>query len=228
MPFLKEKHFSRFLTNICTLLFVIVSQVNIWSSVKSIHASSNSHFHFIVNLEEHYFKCEFCSKHMFLHFPFPALLSFPRHWVTFTWSWDQAIAHQWATHITCTLWITMYVVKIILQLQDEVKCLSPIHFTSQLMKYGHAQLHGLPCKHQLAKTSGLWSLAIKHIQGVARSWEPVKCTVPYHCGYLERITEQHCTELGTEYNAVGIMKRLLLLHKHGLLPNTGLDCIFTF
>lgn len=228
MPFLKEKHFSRFLTNICTLLFVIISQVNIWSSVKSIYASSYSHFHFIGNLEEHYFKCKFCSKHTFLRFPFPALASFPRHWVTFTWSWDQVIANQRATHITCTLWIMTYVIKIILQLQDEVKWLSPIHFSSQLMEYRHAQLHGLPCKHQLAKTSGLWWLAIKQIQGVARSWKPLKCTVPYHWGYLERITEQHRTELGTKYNAVGVMKCLLLLGKHGLFLNPGLDYIFTF
>lgn len=132
MPSLKEKHFSRFHTNICTLLFVIIFQVNIWSAVKSIHASPYSHFHFIINFEERYFKCKSdLWDHMFPLSPFPVLFFFPKHPVKFTWSQEMELL---PTHITCTLWIRMWVTAVTLQLQnlmclivqfqDEVKCIS--------------------------------------------------------------------------------------------------------
>lgn len=112
MPSLKEKHFSKFHTNICTLLFVIIFQVNIWSSVKSIHTSLQSHFHFIINFEEHYFKCKHdLWDHMLPLSSFPVLLFFPKHSVKFTWSWEMELL---PTHITWTLWIMMCVTAVTL------------------------------------------------------------------------------------------------------------------
>lgn len=107
--------------------------------------------------------------------------------------------------------------------------LRPIYLSSQLMEYIHAQLGGLPCKHQLAKPQYFDHLqSDRHIESVARSWEPVKHTIPYHYRYSEYSTEKHWVELGSKHNATVIMKCLLLLGKHGSIPDPGLDYIFTF
>lgn len=206
MPSLKEKHFSRFHTNICTLLFVIIFQVNIWSAVKSIHASPYSYFHFIINFEEHYFKCKHdLWDHTFPLSPFPVLLFFPRHSVKFTWSEEMELL---PTHITWTLWIMMCVTTMtlqlqdlmcwILQLQDKVKCIS-----GQLLGCTRAQVGGMPCKHQLAKPQYFHHLhSDKH--SVARSWQAVEHRIPQHRVF----GIQDWAELGTKHNAIVIMKCL--------------------
>lgn len=236
---LKEKHVSRFHTNICTLLFVINFQVNIWSAVKSIHASPYSHFHFIINFEEHYFKSKCFVR------PHVPPLYFPSLVLSKTFSYvrliirDQVFANSklhtspapcesrctWLQRsCNCKTWCAWSC-----NCKTRWSGLIPIHFSSQLREYTHTQLGGLSCKHSLAEPQYFDHLqSDKHIQSVARNWKLVKHTSPYYCGYSEYSTEKHWSELGTKHNATVIMKSLLLLGKHGFLPSRGLDYIFTF
>lgn len=136
---------------------------------------------------------------------------------------------SYCQHTSPELWITMCVTTVtlqlqdsmcwILQLQDQVK----MHFRSQLMGFTHAQVGGLPCKQQLAKPQYFHHLhSDKHrvLQEADRQW-----STGFHS--TREFGIQDWAELGTKHNAIVIMKCLLLLGKHGSLPNSGLDYIFT-
>lgn len=190
MPSLKEKHFSRFHTNICTLLFVIIFQVNIWSAVKSIHASPYSHIHFIINFEEHYFKCKHdLWDHMLPLSPFPVLLFVPKHSVhLITGDGVTANTHPLnpVNHDVCD-YSDLATAKPDV-LDGAVARPGEMHFRSQLMGFTHAQVGGLPCKHQLAKPQHFHHLhSDKHrvLQGADRQWS----TGFHSTGCLESRTE---------------------------------------